>query len=226
MVGSQQAIFVLQLVLAVGPIAVYFLGLGLANSRPHPVLVKARSDFTLLAIAFLPLVVWPTVSLLGRGYWPLSVLILLASLAAVILVMPRRDAGWVLYNVSPRQCARLLARAVRRCGWEAEAIDGRPESGQIVDGGRLRIEQENLPVLRNASIRLVGAVDGTPRQVERMTTRLIEALHVETQQESLLPSPTGASLVLIGAGLLVLPLWCLVTQMDVIVEAVVRILLA
>ena len=37
-------VFVLEVLIALGPLAVYFLGLGLVNSQPRPCLVNARAD--------------------------------------------------------------------------------------------------------------------------------------------------------------------------------------
>ena len=56
MSSADEVVFVLRLALALGPLAIYFLGLGLVNSSARPCVVRARADFVVLAIAVVPMV--------------------------------------------------------------------------------------------------------------------------------------------------------------------------
>ena len=68
MSSADQVFFVLHLILILGPLAVYFLGLGLVNSLARPCLVNARRDFLLLTISFVPIILVPTLSLIEHGH--------------------------------------------------------------------------------------------------------------------------------------------------------------
>ncbi|HOA72233.1 MAG TPA: hypothetical protein PL151_06970 [Phycisphaerae bacterium] len=220
--SANQVIFVLQVALTIGPVAVYFLGLGLVSSQAHPCLVSERSDFVLLALAFVPLIVWPFVALLKAG----SVLVALALLSAVIILfftlLPRRNDGWVIYNISTEECRRALARACRRLGWQLEPTPGDDTESVVLPPG-LGVSLHGMPWLRNVTIRCELPEGSADEQLRR---DLLEGLAGELRRESLLPSPTGAGLVVIGATMLGLPMWYLFRHMDSIVDVVRRIILA
>lgn len=210
-----QVVFVFQVVLALGPIAAYFLGLGLVNSQARPFLIGARLDFTLLASAFLPVVVVPSVSFLQDGRYWLAGGVLAAVAVLFVAMLPSRRFGWVVYNIGPEQWRRVLDRACRRAGWSVRA------EGEelVIDGAGLRVLPHGLAWLRNVTLE----VRGTDRAARE---RLREALQRELLEESMLPSPTGASLVVVGASLLGLPMWYLFNNMNAIVDVVRQILFA
>ena len=232
--SADQIVFVLQVVLALGPMAVYFLALGLVNSQARPCLVRARSDFIVLTIAFVPLVVWPILTLVRYGHPWLATTVSVGVAALFIAMLPRRGSGWVLYNVSPRQCRRLLDQACRRLGWsiqtEAAQAGQTPDAIQTADPTTadtlhigpvgLTITQDSLPGLRNVTLWVNATKPAQTPEIDR----LIQSLSQEIQHESMLPSPAGASLVLIGATLLGVPMWYLFQHMDLIVRAVRHIL--
>lgn len=212
-----QVVFILQVVLALGPIAVYFLGLGLVNSQSRPFLISARMDFTLLAGAFVPLVLVPGFALVSHGHGWIAVLVLAGVLALFTVMLPARGTTWVVYNVGSDQFHRLLERACRRQGWKLRS-DG---DLLIVDPIGLHLTRHGISWLRNVSIQLQGA-----RRQSVEARQLMAALRDELAGESMLPSPTGASLVVIGASLLGLPMWYLFSHMDQIVDVVRQILFA
>ena len=65
--ASAHAVFVFEVLIALGPLAVYFLGLGLVNSQPRPCLVNARVDFVWLTVAFVPVIAVPSVAMVQQG---------------------------------------------------------------------------------------------------------------------------------------------------------------
>ena len=111
--STDQVVFVLQVILAVGPLAVYFLGLGLVNSQSRPVLVDARSDFLVLAVAFVPLIVCPLIGLLARGFLIMAAVSMIAVAGAFFWLLPSRGSGGVIYNIDTRRCRTLVGRACR-----------------------------------------------------------------------------------------------------------------
>ncbi|MEI7838116.1 MAG: hypothetical protein WCK05_17070, partial [Planctomycetota bacterium] len=66
--GEQTALF-LRLVTILIPLGVYFLLLGVLNSRRHPQLLSGRRDFTLLLAAFSPMLLLPVLSALAVPAW-------------------------------------------------------------------------------------------------------------------------------------------------------------
>lgn len=215
--ARDQVVFVLQVIMALGPIAVYFLGLGLVNSQSRPFLISARRDFALLATAFIPLVVVPAAGLARNGHAWLAVGICIGVLILFAIMLPARKSAWVIYNIGSTQFHRVLERACRRQGWKLR-----------VQGDRLTVEPVGLQFgrhsvawLRNISIELHESA----RQSSE-ADRLLGALQEELARESMLPSPTGASLVVIGASLLGLPMWYLFHHIDQIVILVRQILFA
>ncbi len=219
--SADQVILVLQVVLMVGPLAVYFLGLGLASSRPHPYLVSERSDFVLLALAFVPIICWPLISLFAIGRLALAGAMLSGLTALFLLLLPRRHDGWVVYNLSPQELRRALRRACLRRGWQIEySSPNDDESEAVVTPVRLTLSFSNMPWLRNITLRCrTSDSDGINARQE-----LLGALSHELEYEAMLPSPTGAGLVVIGTTLLGLPMWYFFHHIGAVVDVVRSIL--
>ena len=215
--ARDQVMFVLQVVAALGPIAVYFLGLGLVNSQARPFLISARRDFSLLAGAFIPLILVPTAGLAENGHGYLSLAVLASVLVLFVIMLPPRRGVWVVYNVGPEQLFGLLQRACRRQKWSI-AVEG--DLFTIRPAG-LQISRHSIHWLRNATLELRG-----PGLHDSAAVGLLAALREELARESMLASPTGASLVVVGASLLGLPMWYLFHHMDLIVDLVRQILFA
>ncbi len=217
--SAEQVVFVLQVIVAVGPLAVYFLGLGLVNSQPRPCLVAARSDFVVLAVAFVPVVVLPISLLVEHRQYGIAAVGIAVFAGLFWGNLPTRRGDWVIYNVGHAQFRRLLHRACRRLGWSLREVDDELHASPA----HLAIGYAMLPWLRNVSLRL-RSLDGAPRRAAQ--AELIAALHAEIRRESTLPSTMGASLVLVGTALLGVPMWDLLHHMDAIVDVVRRILVA
>lgn len=221
---ADQVILVLQVILTIGPLAVYFLGLGLASSQAHPCLVSERSDFVLLAVAFVPLILWPVVALLQAGSTMVTLLLLSAVVALFFWLLPCRQGGWVIYNISVEECRRALHRACTRLGWQLDPPSlGREDNDTVIHPAGLTVSLCSMPWLRNVTVRL-RSTTGSPAEQTRRD--LLQALARELRRESFLPSPAGAGLVVIGATLLGLPLWYFFHHFNAIVDVVRRILLA
>jgi len=216
--SADQVVFILQLILVLGPLAVYFLGLGLVNSQAHPCLVNARVDFVVLATAFIPIIIGPLVILIEHGHYLLSACVLLLVAGLFWVMLPARNEAWVIYNIDPREFERALERVCRRLGW---ALGAKGDHILIMPAD-LIVTKSTLPLLRNVTLRVRAGSEPNPQAVEH----LIEGIGRELQRQAMLPSATGASLVVIGAALLGLPMWYLFHHMDAIVDVVKQILFA
>ncbi|NLX15135.1 MAG: hypothetical protein GXY44_16000 [Phycisphaerales bacterium] len=218
--ADQKVVFVLELIVAIGPLAVYFLALGLLNSRPHPYLIGLRADFLLLSIAFFPLMVVPLAALAARG-WLGSWFGGVAAMALVLwwAIQSGLGSGWVIYNIDGRHCLDAVGRACRRLGWETTEVGERI----VVTSPKLEIQISTFSILRNVTLN-VTISDGheLPGEVDRLG----EALARELDAEALLPSPTGAGLVMVGSILLAVPMGYLAHHVEAVVEVVRRIFLA
>lgn len=223
--SNDQAIFVLKVILALGPLAMYFLGLGLVNSQARPSLLSERRDFTLLAVVFIPIITLPLGALLAASYFSL-----VSGAVAVVGLMyfsllPSRDQGWVVYNCSPAQCRRLLQQSCKTLGWPGQWCSAGDQL--LIQSVRLVITQNALPWLRSVTIRIEPtSSDVPPEHAATHRRAFVEALGHEIADEAMLPSPAGASLVLIGTLLLTLPMWYFFQHFDAIVDVVKRILTA
>jgi hypothetical protein len=214
--SADQVILVLQVILTVGPLAVYFLGLGLVSSRAYPCLVSERSDFVLLTLAFVPIISWPLVSLVTAGYYLAAALLVVVFIALFVGMLPRGRDGWVIYNVSLAELRRTLQRACGRLGWSIEFVPGSEPSEAVILPNGLTITVSEMPWLRTTTLRY--RIDDTAGVGPRRA--LLNALAGELRRESLLPSASGAGLVVIGAMLLGLPMWYVFRHMDAIVDVV------
>lgn len=217
--SNDQAVFVLKLILALGPLAVYFLGLGLVNSQARPRMVNARADFILLTVAFVPLIAMPMWVLIEHGHLAWVGTVIAAVLLLFFSLLPARDLNnCVVYNCSSAQCRRLLIQAAAKLGWQVEknGVDF------TVRPAGLKISLSPLPWLRSVTLR----VEASHESQSSGAAKLMGMLRGEMNEEAMLPSPTGASLVVIGTVLLGLPMWYFFHHIDAIVEVVKRILFA
>ncbi len=220
--SSDQVVFVLQVALALGPLAIYFLGLGLVNSQARPFLASARADFIVLTTAFAPVICWPTIALIEQGRVGMAAGVVAAVAGLFWYLIPARTGGWVIYNISPETTAEVIHRTCRRRGWQ---LTGHPERDEdcTVEPLGLRLTTHSMPWLRNVTIQLARPQTGLAAD-PAAARQFASALAGELGRESMLPSPTGASLVVLGAGLLGMPMWYLFRNMDAIVDVVRRIL--
>jgi len=215
--ASSHVVFVFEVLIALGPLAVYFLGLGLVNSQPRPCLVNARADFVWLTVAFVPVIAVPSVAMVQRGL-PVVAMVVAGGVALLFfMLLPDRRSGWVVYNIEEQRCRRLVSRACRRLGWTLVDDADRQE----VQSAGLSISYSSIPWLRNVAVR----IDAEHSDEDDRNT-LVRAVGDELACEPMLPSATGASLVVVGASLLGLPMWYLFRYMDAVVEVVQQILKA
>lgn len=220
--SADQVILVLQIVLTIGPIAVYFLTLGLFSSQACPRLVSERADFVLLGTAFVPVICWPLISLVTAGRFALAGALLGAIALVFAMLLPTRQGGWVIYNISTQECRRALRRACSRLGWQIEystPSDDEPEA--VIRPAGFVVTFHGMPWLRNMTLRFKHTGNSAHTEARE---QLLTMLSGELRRESMLPSAAGAGLVVIGATLLGLPMWYFFSNMNAIVDVVRRML--
>ncbi len=215
--GAEEVILLLKVVLLAAPPAMYFVVLGLLNSRATPHLVNARTDFLLLTAAVGPVLLAPVPAVVRSGYgWAL--LLAAATLALALgALLPRRDGGWVIYNLSGARARALIERCLRELRWPYDVRDGIIE----VPERTLHIRLSVLPVLRNVTCHLVfGHRHNRSGTAEALRRQLAVALARQEQ----LPSLAASCLVLVGISLLMLPLWMMTRHCDAVAEVFSRLL--
>jgi len=216
------AVDTLIMVANVAPIALYFLILGLVNSHSRPYLISSRSDFIALTIALAPVLMWPVPSFVQAGMvWPLIVGLLLAAVA-FFLLLPRHDAGFVIYNISEARCMRIVGEAMRRLG-----LRGRWDGGTwCSEGDDIRVHLGKIAMLRNVTLHVEDVpsrTDDVGSGSDGLKSTLVDRLGVELalrlRSVSQLPSAMGACLVMIGVAILIVPMWMVSRHIDDLVDA-------
>ena len=153
------------------PLSLYLLIVGLLNSRSHPCLIDRRSDFAVVACIVLPLVLscWHSVleplPLSGR----LAAGALL--LGIVSLVLPDHHSGWVIFNLTRKQAEQLIV----------DMLQGRNISARI-NGDLVELVDRNthfrltdFAAMRNVSIKILP-------QPHRIGDTNLHKQHVEMVQ--------------------------------------------
>ncbi len=206
---------VLMLVACVAPVALYFLTLGLVNSHSRPWLVSSRSDFVSLTIALFPLLVLPIPAFVqSQMWWLLVVAIVLAGLV-FRWMLPSSRAGFVIYNISESKCRQLVDRSILQLGWDGQWKD----QAWLSDTGQLTVLVRGFSLLRNVTIHIESPRGGHVAEFHALAAEMQKRLQAVSQ----LPSTTGACLVVLGLGLMILPMWMVSRHINELVDAVTHI---
>ena len=211
--GTEQSAFALDFTTVAVPVAVYFLILGLLNSRAHPQLLTARRDFALLVGALSPLFLlplFPYVLTFAAG-----LLVTLVLLAGVCVLVPRRRS-WVIYNLLPSQGSLIVEPTLRDMHLR---ITPRGRVGFDLPEQHATVEVSAFPLLRNVSIRLRGEGD-----LSTLTKRFERKLGEELASVRTEPSPMAVGLLLVGTAMLVAPLAMVAHRADEIVRILTDLL--
>lgn len=210
---SHIAYHVLMLIGSAGPVAIYFLSLGLVNCHSRPCLVSARADFIALSIVLAPLLLWsvPVAVQFGSG-WMLSLAALLLAFLFRKLV-PGRYEGFVVYNVSRARGLRLLDEVLR----DEVDLEQVGESEWSSADGRVRVAATAFTLLRSLSIQITGDA----AQQSAASRQLRGELETRLSAIEQLPSAIGAGLVFAGVGIAVVPMWLVTRHIQDLVDVVV-----
>lgn len=212
LLGNYQVVDVLLLAGNVMPIALYFLALGLLNSYAKPYLTTGRRDFIVLTIVLVPVLFWPVPAFVQSGAWWAVIASGTLAAAAFAYLLPRRNAGFVIYNISEARCLRLLDDSLRACG----RAGCRHGNTWIADDTRCEIHVRSFSLLRNVSLHVECA---DPQAADEFARSLDRELQRQLDAFSQLPSAMGAGLVLLGLTLMTLPMWMVSRHIDDLVDA-------
>lgn len=204
MLAAEYFGFAMRLVTVVVPVAIYFLLLGLLNSRRHPQLLSGRQDFVLLMVALSPIFILPLLSL-GLSLW--MVIPAIVAVGVVIRLMSPSGYAWVIYNLSAEQARQAVARSLRLCNADFDEKAG----GFVIGNSFLRIS--HFPLLRNVTLRLESAPAGLAGEFEHAMGRTLAQSTAET-------SPMAVAMMLVAMLMLVTPLSMFVQQVPTIVRLI------
>lgn len=211
---NYQVVDVLMLVGNIVPIALYFLILGLVNSHARPCLITSRSDFLALTSVLLPVLLWPVPDFVRGGMYALLAVGMLVAGVVFYYLLPGRNAGFVVYNISRRRCADLLDQALAQLRLSGR----REENAWVADDGSLRIELRGFSILHNVAIHFE-----TTGESEWLVPHIGQEIHRRLSTISQLPSNMGAGMVLAGVTLMLLPMWMVSRHVDDLVDAMLHL---
>ena len=183
----------LRITMVVVPVALYFLILGLLNSRPGPQLLRGRSDFVLLVVALAPLFALPVVQWVQSSWVALAAV--LAAAAAALAALAPPASSWVIYNISAAEAAEAVGQALRSAGLEFQ----REGACFRLTGRQAAATLSSFPLLRNVSVRLSGCDRPTAGRFESALAGRQRFLSAET-------TPMTMALLLVATAMLVAPL--------------------
>jgi hypothetical protein len=192
------------------PVALYFLLLGLLNTRRCPQLLSGRQDFALLTVALSPLVLQPAVTVFGGGAYP--AIIAACAIAVAMWLFAPRGHQWVIYNLSQADARQLILAALDEVGLEA-----RTECGHVVIDDTRRVELSNFPALRNVSLRCVGGDAET-------WNAFAHALHQRLTRREVEPRPMAVAFLLVATAMIIVPMVMVVHQGPEIVRMLTDLL--
>jgi len=174
------------------PVAIYFLILGLLNSRKSPQLLTGLED-SLLLVGCGVLLAVPTI-LSFFGATGLAITIGLAVVGTAACLFRSRSRVWVIYNL-PAVCADKLVEDVLKAMGKPFIRDG----DQFLLAGNGRVEVSSFALLRSVSVRLHECDEQLRRQFGEILGRATARMSAET-------SPGAMALLLVAMAMLVAPL--------------------
>jgi len=210
----------LKVIGTVAPIAAYFLTLGVVNSQASPRLISGRWDFIILTGIFLPALFWPLASLGSSFGWKVVLVLVLPGVAALRAMLPHPWKHWVIYNADTQRAVESVCRALVGLGW---AFHKENETTFSVPAVGMKVEVTGLALLNAVNLHLRTDARSQARADAAL---LIAAVEASLCRYQLLPTAAGLFLVLIGAGLMIVPMWMMTRHMHDIVEAIQRLFVA
>jgi hypothetical protein len=205
----------LHLAIALGPLAVYFLLLGMVNLSRRPWLTTGARDAAALGTAVSGLVAVGPIELfvpeqaMSRGPFAWVLLLALYVLCLTLLALLLRPR-LVIYNVTLEQLRPVL-------GETAASLD--PDArwaGASLALPRLGVSLyvEPSPAMRNVQLVATG-----PRQNYAGWRHLETALRAGLRQTTVAPNPFGGTLVFFGAMMIALAAYQTISQPQAVAAA-------
>lgn len=209
--GLEQLDISMRVVTIIGPIALYFMLLGLLNTRLNPQMLTGRQDFSMLLIAISPLVLQPMVYYLGGGS-AMVVACAILIFGAIWLLSPR-GRTFVIYNLPRKQGIDIVLKSLDSIGLEGKLT----ARGIELPQGKGIVHIDSFLMLRNFSLKLTGGCGETWEAFEEnMAERLGK---IETPA-----SPMAVTLLLIATGMIVAPMVLMIHHAPEIVRILTDLL--
>jgi hypothetical protein len=201
----------LRVATVVVPVAVYFLLLGLLNSRRHPQLLTGQQDFVLLMVALCPLFVLPILGAVGVS--PASVLVVGAAMAGAFYLLAPKGRNWVIYNMPVQEAKATIAEVIGSLG--AACLE--TNDGLSLPDENATIQIGGFPMLRNVTVRVRGGGKDFLRRFQAALDGRLASIPAQT-------SPAAVSLLLVATALLVVPVTLMVHRVPEIVRILTDLL--
>jgi uncharacterized membrane protein len=190
-----------RLCLALGPLAIYVLLIGVINTLRRPFLVSGARDAAALGLAVSGLVIvgpvelfFPVAASLAFGVYVWMLLLALYALCLVLVLLLLRPR-LVIYNVSNDQLRPILTDLVTRLDPEARWAG---DSLALPNLG-VQLHVDTLPAMRNVSLVATG-----PNQNQQGWRKLETALGEAISQLQVPRNPRVIGSLLSAGGLLAL----------------------
>ncbi len=202
--------------LAVGPLAVYLLLLGVLNSLRRPFITTGTRDLYVLGLGLSGFFVIGPLSLfmpesaarIFGGYLIWTLLLIFYSLCLTLCVLLARPR-LVIYNITLDQLRPLLNNLIHRLDleyhWAGESL--------ALPGLGIQLQLDRFPLTRNVSL-VATAAPQSFGGWRRLEAELVEELRtVEVK-----PNPIGLLMVLASSAALVGSLGWIVAERDVVAQ--------
>lgn len=212
LLGVEESTLFVRLVTVLVPLGMYFLLLGLLNSRRTPQLLSGRQDFAMLVLAFAPLLLLPVGNLLGASATGMT-LAGAVMLAGAVVLAPR-PGRWVIYNLPAPEALELIRASLGEAGLEVRDREG---GGFELSRPGPEVQISEFPLLRNVSVRLLGADKALQGRFARSLGRSLTTCRAET-------CPATVGLMLVAIAMMVAPLVLVAHRAGEIVRIVVDLL--
>ena len=205
------------LCIALGPLAVYLLVLGLINFNRRPLVVSGARDTAALGVALTGFVVVGPLSLLmpmaaasrfGIWIWPLLVGLYVLTVTLIVLVgRPRL----VIYNMTADRLRPILAELAidldSQARWAGDTL-WMPQLG-------VHLHIESFPIMRNVSLVAIKA-----EQPLEGWQRFEHALSAELREVQVARNPRGHMLVATAIAIIVIIAYSLRADPDAMAQAI------
>lgn len=211
MIGSEYFGIQFRLAALVVPVALYFLVLGLLNSRRTPQLLSARQDLATLMVALSPLAIFPAMDQFGTAGL-LAIGLVAAAVAIWMLIRPAGSA-WVVYNLEHEQALQALEQSLKNMGLKFE----RQGRWLVLPDHNAQIEVSSFPLLRNVSVRLRGGDRQMASHLAGHLAAVLNGMEVQT-------STMAVALLVVATAMLLAPVASIVSEAPEIVRILTDLL--
>lgn len=211
----------LHLCIALGPVGIYMLVLGLINLRPRPFLTNGARDNCALAIALSGFVVVGPMELFMPEAWAASIhfyiwliLLTLYALVVILIVLVSRPR-LVVYNVTLDRLRPVVAEVAKQLDEDARW------AGETVSLPKLHVQ---LCIETQVNMRNIQLVSVGPMQSYSGWRRLEAKLADALADVRVGPNPYGISFVAFALLMLSMSAFWMIAERDSVAQALIDML--